>query len=143
MDKISKEVRSRNMAAIKGKDTKPEITVRKFLFSKGFRYKLYDKSLPGKPDLVLPKYKMVIFVHGCFWHGHDGCKYFVIPKTRTLWWMNKINRNKKLDSENINKLKTNEWKVIIIYECELKDGKAEKTLEKITKQLETNENTDN
>jgi DNA mismatch endonuclease (patch repair protein) len=82
-DVHSKEVRSYNMSQIRNKDTKPEIIVRKFLFGKGFRYRLYDKKLPGKPDIVLSKYKTVIFIQGCFWHGHEGCKYFVIPKTRT------------------------------------------------------------
>jgi DNA mismatch endonuclease (patch repair protein) len=83
MDVHSKEVRSFNMSQIKGKDTKPEMLVRRFLFSKGVRYRLHDKKLPGKPDMVFPKYKKVIFIHGCFWHGHEGCKYFVVPKTRT------------------------------------------------------------
>ncbi|MBS4058867.1 MAG: DNA mismatch endonuclease Vsr [Bacteroidetes bacterium] len=91
MDVHNPETRSYNMSRIKGKNTLPEMIVRKFLFSKGFRYKLHDKNLPGKPDIVLPKYKTVIFIHGCFWHGHEGCQYFVIPKTRTEWWLNKIN----------------------------------------------------
>ena len=94
------EVRSYNMSRIRSKDTKPELIVRKFLFSKGYRYRLNVKSLPGKPDIVLPKYKTVIFVHGCFWHGHEGCKYFVVPKTRTKWWLEKINRNKQKEKEN-------------------------------------------
>ena len=135
MDKISKEVRSRNMAAIKGKDTKPEITVRKFLFSKGFRYKLYDKSLPGKPDLVLPKYKTVIFVHGCFWHGHVDCRYFVIPKTRTEWWKTKIERNKQLDDENYVKLKKMGWKIITIFECRLRPKFRNRTLQHLMTRL--------
>ena len=87
------------MSQIKGKDTKPEILVRKVLFSKGFRYRLHDKRLPGKPDIVLPKYRTAIFVHGCFWHGHKQCKYFVVPKTRTGWWLQKINRNEMLDKK--------------------------------------------
>ena len=82
-DVHSKKVRSYNMSMIRSKDTKPEILVRKFLFSKGLRYRLHDKKLPGKPDVVLPMYRTVVFIHGCFWHGHDGCKYYVIPKTRT------------------------------------------------------------
>ncbi len=82
------------MSRIRSKDTTPEILVRKFLFGRGFRYKLHDRALPGKPDLVLPKYKTVVFVHGCFWHGHEGCKYFVIPQTRREWWNEKIARNK-------------------------------------------------
>jgi len=135
MDKVSKEVRSRNMAAIKGKDTKPEITVRKFLFSKGFRYKLYDKSLPGKPDLVLPKYKTVIFVHGCFWHGHVDCRYFVIPKTRTEWWKTKIERNKQLDDENYVKLKKMGWKIITIFECRLRPKFRNRTLQHLMTRL--------
>ena len=93
MDVHTKEQRSYNMSRIKGKDTKPEMLVRRFLHANGFRYKLHDKKLPGKPDIVLPKYRTVIFVHGCFWHGHKNCKYFVVPKTRTEWWLNKINGN--------------------------------------------------
>lgn len=131
MDTVSKEVRSRNMAAIKSKDTKPEILVRKFLFNKGFRYKLYDRSLPGTPDLVFPKYKTVLFIHGCFWHGHEKCKYFVIPKTRTEWWSAKINRNKQLDKENEIKLKKLGWRIINIFECSLKPQKRERTLNNV------------
>ncbi|GAB62588.1 endonuclease [Candidatus Jettenia caeni] len=129
------------MSRIRSKDTKPEMMVRKFLFGKGYRYRLYDKKLPGKPDLVLSKYKTVIFVHGCFWHGHTGCKYFVVPKTKTEWWLNKINRNKELDRKSVKKLKTDGWKVIIIFECKLKDGKAGKTLENIANRIEANGNT--
>ncbi len=108
------------MSQIKGKNTKPEMLVRKFLFSKGFRYRLHVKNLPGKPDIVLPKYKTVIFVHGCFWHGHEGCKYFVVPKTRTDWWLNKISRNKKVDEKNLYALRQESWKVLTIFECDLK-----------------------
>ena len=123
--------RSYNMSQIKGKNTKPEILVRKFLFVKGYRYKLYDKRLCGKPDLVFPKYKKVIFIHGCFWHGHEGCKYFVIPKTRTEWWINKINITKEKDSLNVNTLEKEGWKVKNIWECELKTHIRESTLNKI------------
>jgi len=104
-DVHDKQTRSFNMSRIKGKDTKPEMLVRKFLFSKGFRYRLYDKKLPGKPDIVLPKYKTVIFIHGCFWHGHEGCKYFVVPKTRTEWWKAKIDGIKHKDAYNLIGLK--------------------------------------
>jgi DNA mismatch endonuclease (patch repair protein) len=90
-DVHTKEQRSYNMSRIKGKNTKPEMLVRRFLHAHGFRYKLHDKTLPGKPDIVLPKYKTVIFVHGCFWHGHEGCKIYVVPKTKTEWWLAKIN----------------------------------------------------
>ncbi len=95
------KTRSYNMSRIKGKNTKPEMLVRKFLHANGFRYRLHVKNLPGKPDIVLPKYKTVIFVHGCFWHGHEHCKYFVVPKTRTDWWLNKINSNITNDAKAI------------------------------------------
>lgn len=94
-DVHDKRTRSFNMSRIRSRETAPERVVRKFLFGKGFRYKLYDKTLPGTPDLVFPKLRTVIFIHGCFWHGHEGCKYFVIPKTRREWWVAKINRNKQ------------------------------------------------
>jgi len=127
-DVHSKEIRSYNMSRIKGKNTKPEMVVRKFLHARGFRYKLHDKILPGKPDLVLPKYKTVIFIHGCFWHGHEGCKYYVVPKTRTEWWLNKINYNTANDVKAVKSLKKAGWKVITIWECNLKTAKVEKTL---------------
>jgi DNA mismatch endonuclease, patch repair protein len=122
------EVRSYNMSRIKSKNTKPELIVRKFLFSKGFRYRIHDDKLPGKPDIVLPKYKTVIFIHGCYWHGHEGCKYFVIPKTNTEWWMNKINGNIQNDKKNISLLEIIGWKVIKIYECQLKKFDRNNTL---------------
>ncbi|MEN7547811.1 DNA mismatch endonuclease Vsr [Rapidithrix thailandica] len=127
--------RSYNMSRIKGKDTKPEMLVRKFLFSEGFRYRLHDKKLPGKPDLVFPKYKTVVFIHGCFWHGHEGCKYFVVPKTRTEWWIDKINKNKQRDLVNIDLLFKEGWKVIIVWECELKPEKRERTLQSLVRKL--------
>ena len=109
-DVHSPEVRSFNMSMIKGKNTKPEIIVRKFLHSKGFRFRLHKKNLPGTPDIVLAKYKTLIFINGCFWHGHKNCKYFVVPKTRTEWWVTKIAGNKKLDAQNIFKLKKKDGK---------------------------------
>jgi len=102
------------MSQIKGKNTKPELLVRKFLFSKGYRYRLHDKKLPGKPDIILPKYKTVIFVHGCFWHGHKECKYFVVPKTRNEWWLNKINGNVSNDLKKRSALKKEGWKFITV-----------------------------
>jgi DNA mismatch endonuclease (patch repair protein) len=131
------KTRSYNMSRIRSRDTKPEMLVRRFLFSNGFRYKLHDKSLPGKPDLVLPKYKSVIFVHGCFWHGHRECKYFVIPQTREKWWLAKINRNRELDEINLRKLTELGWKVIAIFECELKIEKRESTLYSLIRKLVT------
>lgn len=137
-DVHSNQIRSFNMSRIKGKNTKPEIKVRKFLFRNGFRFRLNVKNLSGKPDIVLPKYKTVIFINGCFWHGHDKCKFFVVPKTRTDWWLNKIERNKLLDHENKLKLTSEGWKVITIYECELKKGNENTTLSGIITQLRDN-----
>ncbi len=134
-DVHSPEIRSYNMSRIKAKDTKPEILVRKYLFSKGFRFRLHDKRLPGKPDIILPKYRTAIFVHGCFWHGHEGCRYFIVPKTRTEWWLQKIMTNKKNDIAKADLLKKEKWKIITVYECELKAEKRDKTLVGITRRL--------
>lgn len=131
MDVHSKETRSFNMSRIKGKNTKPEILVRKYLFSQGLRYRLYSKKLPGRPDIVLQKYHTVIFIHGCFWHGHEGCRYFVVPKTRTEWWLNKINTNRENDKKNCELLKEMKWNVITVWECSLKKKKQESTLNNI------------
>lgn len=117
------EIRSYNMSRIRNKDTKPELIVRQFLFNKGFRYRLHNKNLPGRPDIVLTKYRTIIFIHGCFWHGHVGCKYFVIPKTRTDWWLNKINRSKDNDEKASKSLIEKGWKVLTVWECELRDAK--------------------
>ncbi|MBA4390523.1 MAG: very short patch repair endonuclease [Syntrophus sp. (in: bacteria)] len=127
-DVHSKETRSYNMSRIKGKDTKPEILVRKYLFSKGLRYRLHQRGLAGTPDLVFRKYETVVFIHGCFWHGHKGCKFFVPPKTRTEWWLNKISTTEGKDVENTLKLKKQGWKVISVWECSLKSDKRYKTL---------------
>ena len=134
-DVHDQKTRSYNMSRIKGKDTRPEMIVRKFLFSKGFRYRLHDKKLPGKPDIVLPKYKTVIFINGCFWHGHDGCKYFVVPKTRTEWWLNKIIGNIGNDTRNGEALELEGWNVIVIWECELRKGKRESLLIKLLEEI--------
>ena len=123
------------MSRIKGKNSKPEMLVRKFLHANGFRYKLHDKTLPGKPDLVLPKYKTVIFVHGCFWHGHEGCRYYVVPKTRTEWWLNKINGNIANDKKAAEALLASGWKIIEVWECELKSANFSATLKKIAETL--------
>lgn len=117
---MTPEQRHRCMAAVKGKDTKPEIIVRKYLFSKGLRYRLHDKKLPGSPDIVLKKFKTVIFIDGCFWHGHDGCKYFKMPKSNEFFWEQKIRRNKARDIANDYVLQTEGWNVIRIWECEIK-----------------------
>lgn len=129
VDVVSPEKRSAMMAGIKGKDTKPEILVRKALFREGFRYRIGDKKLPGKPDIVLPKYNAVIFVHGCFWHGHD-CHLFKWPKSRPDFWKEKIQGNNQRDAEVISKLSAEGWKVAIIWECALK-GKRRLPFEEV------------
>ncbi len=134
-DVHDQNTRSFNMSRIKSKNTKPEMLVRKFLHANGFRYSLHQKKLPGKPDIVLKKYKTVIFMHGCFWHGHKNCKYFVVPKTRTGWWINKIGTNKTNDAKAVKALKKEKWKVIEIWECKLKPGKVERTLASLLKKL--------
>jgi DNA mismatch endonuclease (patch repair protein) len=134
-DPHSKEIRSYNMSMIRSKNTRPEMIVRKYLHKNGYRYKLHDLSLPGKPDLVLVKYKTAIFVNGCFWHGHNGCRYYVIPKTRTEWWQAKLLKNKENDAQNFEELKSGSWKVICIWECELKNDIAPKTLGSLLKQI--------
>lgn len=123
------------MSRIKGKDTKPEMLVRKFLHANGFRYRLHVKDLPGKPDIVLPKYKTVIFVHGCFWHGHEHCRYFVVPKTRTDWWLNKINGNVANDRKAIKALRKDRWRIITLWECELKPAALNTTLHSLLRKL--------
>ncbi|TDQ11396.1 very short patch repair endonuclease [Pedobacter metabolipauper] len=127
-DVHSKEVRSYNMSKIRSKDTKPELLVRKFLHANGFRYRLHVKDLPGKPDIVLPKYKTVIFVHGCFWHGHEGCRYYVVPKTNIEYWLPKIKKNICRDEMAEKALKLLGWSVITIWECELKNNLINFTL---------------
>lgn len=119
-DKLTPEKRSWNMSRIKGKDTKIEVEVRKYLFSKGYRFRKNDKRYPGKPDIVLPKYHVAIFVHGCFWHRHEGCKDATTPKTRTEFWLEKFDKNVKNDQIKQEKLKEMGWRVIVIWECELK-----------------------
>ena len=119
------------MSQIKRTNTKPEVVVRKYLFSKGFRYRINDKRYPGRPDIVLSKYKTVIFINGCFWHVHEGCKYFVWPKSNEDFWKMKLLSNKENDRKNIEKLRALGWKVIIIWECELRKGKREDQLKQV------------
>lgn len=137
-DTHSKETRSYNMSRIRSKDTRPEMLVRRFLFSKGFRYRLHDSRLPGKPDLVLLKYKTVILIHGCFWHGHEGCRYAVVPKTRTQWWADKIARNTARDTANQDRLAEHGWQIVTVWECELKREKINSTLDTLLTRLQEN-----
>ena len=118
-DIISKKKRSWNMSRIKSKDTKPELIVRSLLHRMGYRFRLYRKNLPGKPDIVLPKYGTAIFVHGCFWHRHPNCKYAYMPKSRIGFWRNKFEENTVRDKKKHSELKKSGWKVIIIWECEI------------------------
>lgn len=134
-DVHDKETRSYNMSQIRAKDTKPEMLVRKFLFSKGFRFRIHDKKLPGKPDIVLRKFQTVIFIHGCFWHGHDECSYYVVPKSNTDFWVQKIKGNKEKDIKNLAKLIGTGWRVITIFECQLKPQTKLKTLNELLSQL--------
>ena len=133
-DKLTPEKRSWNMSRIIGKDTKIEVEVRKYLFSKGYRFRKNDKRYPGKPDIVLPKYHVAIFVHGCFWHRHEGCKDATTPKTRTEFWLEKFDKNVKNDQIKQEKLRELGWKVIVIWECELKRSFQE-TMDKVEKEL--------
>ena len=135
-DTMTPEQRSRCMSAVKGKDTKPEMIVRKYLFSKGLRFRLHVRSLPGNPDIVLPKYKTVVFINGCFWHGHEGCKYSHMPKSNVEFWENKIIANLSRDEANEIKLKQMGWQVIRVWECEIKKVQDRtKTLEKLYNRL--------
>ena len=131
MDHLTPQQRSKNMAAVHSKDTGPELVVRKGLWRKGFRYRLNDIRLPGRPDLVLKKYRTCIFINGCFWHGHVGCKYYTIPKSNTEFWVAKVKGNKERDKDEQRKLASMGWHCITVWECELKPAKREKTLDSI------------
>lgn len=130
-DVLTPKQRSYNMSRIRSKDTKPEELVRKYLFSKGFRYRKNDARFPGKPDIVLPKYKTVIFVNGCFWHMHEGCKYFVWPKNNKEFWRNKIMSNAKRDKRNYQLIQQQGWRVLVVWECELRSKEKENTLRRL------------
>jgi DNA mismatch endonuclease (patch repair protein) len=123
--------RSYNMSRIRGKDTKPEMLVRQYLHARGLRYRLHTKELPGKPDLVFSGLRTVVFVHGCFWHRHEGCRYFVVPKTRTDFWLNKIGRNVVNDERQQEELRNQGWRVLVVWECELRPLNRERTLERL------------
>lgn len=124
MDVLSKEHRSKTMAAVKSKDSRCEMIVRKLLHANGFRYRLHYAKLPGTPDLVLPRFKTVIFVHGCFWHQHPGCPAAARPTSRVEYWNSKLDRNEARDIANIEKLKSMGWNVLVVWECETKDVKG-------------------
>lgn len=125
-DVVDTATRSRMMAGIQGKNTSPELLIRKALHAKGFRFRIHAKHLPGKPDLVLPKYNAAIFVHGCFWHGHD-CRFFKVPQTRPEFWMEKIGKNRSRDLVQVKALLASGWRVLIIWECATRSMKKQKT----------------
>lgn len=134
-DRLTPEQRHSNMSRIRGKDTKPEMLVRQYLWSHGYRYRLHCRQLPGKPDIVLAKYKTCIFINGCFWHGHKGCKYYTIPKSNTEFWVNKVTRNTQRDERVLQELETMGWHCITIWECELKKEKRQQILESLLDRL--------
>ena len=123
--------RSFNMSRVRGKDTKPELLVRQFLHANGYRFRLHRKDLPGRPDITLPRLRTVIFVHGCFWHRHGGCPYFVVPKTRTDFWMEKIGRNVANDERQQAELRAAGWRVLVVWECELRRPQRGATLARL------------
>lgn len=135
MDVHTKEIRSYNMSQIKNKNTKPEELVRKELFHRGLRYRKNVKKLPGCPDIVLLRYRTVVFVNGCFWHVHEGCKYFKWPQNNKEFWENKLSGNKKRDIDNISELERLGWKVIVVWECELKKQSCTERLNKLYREI--------
>ena len=124
VDRVSKEKRSRIMAAVHSKDTGTELIVRRFLWAQGIRYRVHPASLPGKPDIVIPRCKLAVFVHGCFWHGHENCRRGYLPKSNVEYWKARIATNKKRDSLIEDKLKAEGWRHIVIWECQLRTQKA-------------------
>jgi DNA mismatch endonuclease (patch repair protein) len=131
-EKISQETRSRMMSGIRGRDTKPELQVRRYLHAAGYRFRLLRKDLPGRPDVVLPKWSVAVFVHGCFWHGHVGCRYFKLPKTRAEFWKTKIEGNAKRDTIAVNLLREAGWRVAVIWECALRED-PDRALEQLVR----------
>ena len=137
-DNLSIDQRHRNMAAIHSSSTKPELKLRRALWRRGFRYKVNDKFLPGRPDIVLPKYRTVIFVHGCFWHGHKDCKYYTVPQTNTEFWMAKVARNQQRDQGVWRKLEAKGWSVVIVWECQLKKANLDDTVARVSAEIVRN-----
>lgn len=137
-DRISKERRSRNMARIKGRDTTPELHVRSSLHVRGFRFRLQVRELPGRPDVVLPRYRMAVFVHGCFWHRHPGCRLAVMPTTNRDFWMKKFRDNRLRDRRSINALRAAGWRVHVVWECEIDGGESHRELLRALTRLRTN-----
>lgn len=138
-DKITPQRRSYNMSRIRSKDTKPEVLVRQWLHKQGLRFRLHRNDLPGKPDIVLPRYRAVVLVHGCFWHAHEGQPCFKMPSSRTEWWQHKLGYNKARDWQHQRELDLLGWRVLIIWECELKPNRRAASLQRILEQLKAEE----
>ncbi|NMA23627.1 MAG: DNA mismatch endonuclease Vsr [Spirochaetales bacterium] len=143
MARTPEEKRSYNMSRIRGKDTKPELRVRRYLFSRGLRFRKNDKRYPGKPDIVLPKYGTVIFVNGCFWHAHENCEKFVMPKTNTDFWLPKLERNRQKDQQNTLRLTEQGWSVITVWECQITGPDGERILAELYSEIVSAHNTVN
>ena len=137
-DRLSPQQRHHCMSNINSSSTKPEMKLRKELWKQGFRYRINDKRLPGSPDIVLPKYRSVVFIHGCFWHGHKDCPRYVVPKTNTEFWVNKVARNQKRDEEKWRQLEAKGWSVIIVWECELEKKNLASTISRVKDEIEEN-----
>lgn len=139
-DSLTPEQRSQNMSRIRGKDTSIEVSVRKWLFAHGFRYRKNDRRYPGKPDIVLPKYRTVIFINGCFWHRHEGCRLATMPGTRVDFWRGKFDRNVRNDALHRQQLEEMGWRVITVWECELKKAVFESRMEKLVREIKADSN---
>ena len=137
-DVLTPVQRHLNMAAIHSASTKPELKLRRALWRLGFRYRINDRHLPGRPDIVLPKYRTAVFVHGCFWHGHKDCKYYTVPKTNTEFWETKVARNQERDQEVWRKLEAKGWSVIIVWECQLKKANLDETIDRVAADIVRN-----
>lgn len=138
-DKVDRQTRSRMMSGIRGKDTQPELRLRKALFAKGFRYRVNDRRLPGRPDLVFPRYRAVVMVHGCFWHHHENCRFATVPETRAEFWKAKFETNRKRDRVVLAELAAAGWRCAIVWECGLKGPEDEATIEAVSGWLESGE----
>ena len=134
-DILTKEQRSERMARIRSKNTRPEVVLRRALWHRGFRYRANVRNMPGSPDIVLPKHRTVVFVHGCFWHGHKKCKNNKIPKTNTEFWQTKVSRNQERDQEVWRQLEAKGWSVVIVWECELAKGRLDNTVERVAAEI--------
>lgn len=137
MDILTPEKRSWNMSRIRGKDTKPELALRSALHRLGYRFRLSDRRLPGRPDIVLPKYKTAVFVHGCFWHRHRGCKYAYVPKSKVEFWQQKFEENIARDERNIRDIRSNGWIPIVVWECQIKHD-LDSCIQRLIDQLHSN-----